>query len=40
MRTNPAARQAMAARFGEAISRDLWRPRRNSIAPILTGERP
>jgi cobaltochelatase CobN len=40
MRANPAARQAMAARFGEAISRDLWRPRRNSVPPILAGERP
>ena len=39
-RANPAARQAMAARFDEAITRDLWRPRRNSIAPILAGERP
>jgi cobaltochelatase CobN len=40
MRANPVARQAMAARFDEAITRDLWRPRRNSIAPILAGERP
>jgi cobaltochelatase CobN len=37
---NPAARRAMAARFGEAIARDLWRPRRNSIAPILAGGSP
>jgi cobaltochelatase CobN len=29
---NPAAREAMAARFNEAIRRDLWRPRRNSVA--------
>ncbi len=32
---NPAARAAMAARFGEAIRRDLWRPRRNSVASNL-----
>jgi len=31
---NPAAREAMAARFHEAIRRDLWRPRRNSVAQI------
>jgi cobaltochelatase CobN len=37
---NPAARRAMAARFDEAIARDLWRPRRNSIAPILEGGSP
>jgi cobaltochelatase CobN len=37
---NPAARAAMAARFDEAITRDLWRPRRNSVPPILAGERP
>ncbi len=37
---NPDARSAMAARFDEAIARDLWRPRRNSIAPILAGARP
>ena len=29
---NPSAREAMAARFGEAMRRDLWRPRRNSVA--------
>jgi cobaltochelatase CobN len=29
---NPSAREAMAARFDEAIHRDLWRPRRNSVA--------
>ena len=29
---NPQAREAMAARFDEAIRRDLWRPRRNSVA--------
>jgi cobaltochelatase CobN len=31
---NPAAREAMAARFDEAIRRDLWRPRRNSVAQL------
>jgi cobaltochelatase CobN len=31
---NPAAREAMAARFDEAIRRGLWRPRRNSVAEI------
>ena len=31
---NPSAREAMAARFEEAIRRDLWRPRRNSIAAM------
>ncbi|MGC2409530.1 MAG: cobaltochelatase subunit CobN [Methyloceanibacter sp.] len=29
---NPSARDAMAARFDEAIRRDLWRPRRNSVS--------
>lgn len=29
-RENPAALAEMAARFQEAIDRDLWRPRRNS----------
>lgn len=32
---NPQARAAMAARFREALARDLWRPRRNSIATDL-----
>jgi cobaltochelatase CobN len=32
---NPAAREAMAARFDEALRRDLWRPRRNSVAGTL-----
>jgi len=32
---NPQARAAMAARFREALARDLWRPRRNSIAADL-----
>jgi cobaltochelatase CobN len=31
---NPQAREAMAARFDEAIRRDLWRPRRNSVARL------
>lgn len=31
---NPAAREAMAARFDEAIRRGLWRPRRNSVTRI------
>lgn len=32
---NPQARAAMAARFREAIGRDLWRPRRNSVEAAL-----
>ncbi len=32
---NPAAREAMAARFDEAMRRDLWRPRRNAVARVL-----
>ncbi|MEM9682717.1 MAG: cobaltochelatase subunit CobN [Pseudomonadota bacterium] len=32
---NPAARSAMATRFNEAIDRDLWQPRRNSVAETL-----
>ena len=32
---NPAAREAMAARFDEAIARGLWRPRRNSVARLM-----
>ena len=31
---NPRAREAMAARFDEAIGRDLWRPRRNSVVRL------
>ena len=31
---NPQAREAMATRFDEAIRRDLWRPRRNSVARL------
>ena len=34
---NPPAREAMAARFDEAIRRDLWRPRRNSVARPARG---
>jgi cobaltochelatase CobN len=34
---NPEARDAMAARFDEAIRRDLWRPRRNSVARLNEG---
>jgi len=34
---NPAAREAMVARFDEAIRRDLWRPRRNSVAQRREG---
>jgi len=32
---NPVARAAMAARFAEAIRRDLWRTRRNAVAAFL-----
>ena len=31
-RANPAAREAMAARFAEALQRGLWHPRRNDYA--------
>ena len=37
---NPAARAAMAARFQDALRRDLWRPRRNTIAAALEGSEP
>jgi cobaltochelatase CobN len=37
---NPDARAAMAARFREAIRRDLWRTRRNTVAEVLAGDRP
>jgi cobaltochelatase CobN len=33
--SNPQARAAMAARFADALRRDLWRPRRNAPAEIL-----
>ena len=36
---NPQARGAMVARFNEAIERELWKPRRNSVAAVLTGDR-
>ncbi len=34
-RENPAAHQAMRARFREAVRRDLWRPKRNDLDPCL-----
>lgn len=37
---NPAARAAMAARFQEALRRDLWRPRRNAVFAMLRHEAP
>ena len=38
MTTTGLARDAMRARFDEAMRRDLWRPRRNSVAVDLPGE--
>jgi cobaltochelatase CobN len=35
---NPEARAAMAARFREAMRRDLWRTRRNTVADALGGD--
>jgi len=35
---NPAAKGAMKARFAEAIERDLWQPRRNSVWALLAGD--
>jgi cobaltochelatase CobN len=32
---NPDARRAMAQRFQAAMARDLWRPRRNSVAALV-----
>lgn len=32
---NPAALGAIVARFNEAIRRGLWKPRRNSVLPLL-----
>jgi cobaltochelatase CobN len=32
---NPAARAAMAQQFQDALNRDLWRPRRNTVAAVL-----
>ncbi len=37
---NPAARAAMAARFQDALRRDLWRCRRNAVAAILGSDAP
>ncbi|WP_342642548.1 cobaltochelatase subunit CobN [Rhodoligotrophos ferricapiens] len=37
-RENPDAHAAMAARFAEAIRRDLWRPRRNAVWSILASD--
>jgi len=34
-RHNPEARGAMARRFDEALQRDLWQPRRNTVAALL-----
>ncbi len=34
---NPAALREMAERFGEAVDRGLWRPRRNDIRELLGG---
>jgi cobaltochelatase CobN len=36
---SPAALAALEARFRDALARDLWRPRRNSLAlPALAAE--
>ena len=35
---NPVARAAMAARFRDALRRDLWRPCRNAVADLLADE--
>jgi cobaltochelatase CobN len=32
---NPAAREHIAARFRDALHRDLWRPRRNAVVAFL-----
>ena len=37
---NPAARASMAARFEDALRRDLWRPRRNTVAAALKAKLP
>lgn len=37
---NPDARTGMATRFREASDRDLWRPRRNTVAAIVGEGRP
>ncbi len=36
---NPQARAAIVSRFREALARDLWRPRRNSVA-VQLGDTP
>lgn len=36
---NPAAAQALAVRFDDAIRRGFWQPRRNSVAAILAEAR-
>lgn len=38
-RSNPAAAEALAARFDEAIRRGFWQPRRNSVAAVLAEAR-
>ncbi|PPQ33726.1 cobaltochelatase subunit CobN [Rhodopila globiformis] len=35
---NPQARAAMQARLREALRRDLWRPRRNAVIGLLSGD--
>ncbi len=37
---NPDARAAMAERFRDALRRDLWRPRRNTVAATLDTPEP
>ena len=39
-RTNPAAREAMRARFADVWQRGLWHPRGNSVAQVLEGGLP
>jgi cobaltochelatase CobN len=34
---NPAAHAAIAGRFGDAVDRGLWHPRRNDVASVLAG---
>ncbi|MDO9383477.1 MAG: cobaltochelatase subunit CobN [Hyphomicrobiaceae bacterium] len=36
---NPAAAEALAARFDDAIRRGFWQPRRNSVAAVLAEAR-
>ncbi|MFB9871299.1 cobaltochelatase subunit CobN [Acetobacter farinalis] len=40
LRENPAAREAMRARFAEAWRRGLWHPRGNSVAQVLEDAAP